>query len=221
MRITPIVENNVAAVVTPVRQRLARNVGRVVTEYVSQTKATLRADTTQGLGRRMANTWRSEVYPVSAPTRTLNPAGLIKSNASEIVGAFDPGSIIAPNGGRYLAIPTANVPKRRGGSPITPGELQFQFGQRLRLVKGSGDTLLLVLSAVAAKNKKGWRRATARRLAQGRNVQDVVMFILVRQVRLKKTLDWRRILARAEVEFPRAIAQAVRSAVNATQGASL
>ncbi len=56
-----------------------------------------------------------------------------------------------------------------------------------------------MLRGVVKGRKAGtFRPATAGRLRQGRETQDVVMFILVRQARLKKTLDIEGAAGRAE-----------------------
>ncbi len=107
---------------------IAREIGPRTAAATERLKTRLRGDTRGALGSRMANTWRGEVYPVKRPTRTLNPAGLVTSNASKVVSAFDPGALIRARNATYLAIPTENVPRvGRAGKPMTPVEVEARF----------------------------------------------------------------------------------------------
>jgi hypothetical protein len=146
-----------------------------------------------GLGTRLANSWRGKTYPERG--RSLRPAGYIWSRAPEIIDAFSRGAQIRPLGGkRYLWLPTAAVPRDRSaprGSTrrAGPEEVELQFNQELIIRKGKGSTLLAFIRAIRAENNRGYRRATSRRLAQGRTDDLVLMFTLVPTVRLPKLLD--------------------------------
>lgn len=146
-----------------------------------------------GLGQRLANTWRGETYPTGGAS--LNPAAYLWTNAPAIVDAFNRGATIRPMGGRnFLWIPTANVPRDRAaprGSArkASPHEVELQFNQDLIVRKGRNGHYLAFVQAVRSTNRKGWRQGTAKRLAQGRDVQLVLMFTLVPTVSLPKKLD--------------------------------
>ena len=105
--------------------------------------------------------------------------------------------MIRAGGGRYLAIPTANVPMGRRGRRMTPNQVQDSakrggFGRDLELVPTNRPgVLLLVLPVVRATSGKGFKPASPRRLAAGRQQEWVVMFVLIRQAKLGKRLDWR------------------------------
>ena len=156
-----------------------------------------------GLGRRLSNAIRFNVYPDNRPS--VNAAAFVfarpgkggRGGAADIIAAYEEGALIRANGGKYLAIPTANVPIARRGRKMTPAQVQDSarrggFGRDLELVPTNRPgVLLLVLPAVRAKNGKGFRPASPRRLAAGREQEWVVMFILIRQAKLAKRLDWR------------------------------
>ena len=57
-----------------------------------------------GLGRRLANSIRSQTYPKAG--ESLNAAALVWSKAPVIVGAHDTGPLIRSKDGFWLAIPT-------------------------------------------------------------------------------------------------------------------
>lgn len=148
-----------------------------------------------GLGRRTANTWQSKEYPAKG-SRTLSPAGYVYSKAPLIISAFADGATITGKSGNWLAIPTGAVPKsggRGGGKRKTPVEVEAHFNRELRLVKprgGEGRFAFLVMDNLTrARNGRRFRLRTARRAAQGRAAQSVIMFVIVPQVRLKKLLD--------------------------------
>lgn len=95
-----------------------------------------------GLGRRLGNTVRSEVYPKGAGS--LNAAALIWSKAKKIVGAFETGVEIRARNARFLAIPlpAAGVGNRNGR--ITPDEWERRRGRRLTFIQRKRGGALLV-----------------------------------------------------------------------------
>ena len=146
-----------------------------------------------GLGQKVANAWRSRNYGKEA---SYNPAALVWSKAPKIHAAFDESSVIkARNGSKYLAIPTPHVPRRGGAGGrkyLTPVEVEADLNIELEFVaysNGRPGGMLVAPALVQAKNKRGWRRATAKRLKAGRKAQPVIMFYLVPSARLKKALD--------------------------------
>jgi hypothetical protein len=148
-----------------------------------------------GLGRRLANTWRGKRYPEARPS--INSAAYVWSKAPDIVDAFERGPTIVPvNGRKYLAIPTANCPPRRRaggfggkGRKASPFEVETIFNQDLKFAKTANGKLIAYVEVVAAKNSRSFRPATPKRLAQGRKVAAVVMFVLVPTVQVRKRLD--------------------------------
>ena len=156
-----------------------------------------------GLGQRLANAVRLNIYPQKG--ESLSTAAWVfarpgkggRGGAADIVAAFEEGTLIRRRGGRYLAIPTANVPIKPGGRrSMTPDDMQSAtkfggFGRDLELVPTNRPgVLLLVLPVVRAASGKRLRPATARRVKAGREVEWVPMFILVRQVQMPRLLDW-------------------------------
>ena len=155
-------------------------------EYRTQVRAA-------GLGERLAKTWQGKRYPEKGAS--LNPAAYVWSKAPEIIDSFSRGAHILPLGGkRFLWIPTDNVPRDRNaprGSTrkASPAEVELQFNQDLFFRRGRNGRVLAFINAVRSKNRKGWRQGTQRRLAQGRDLQPVLMFTLVPTVRLPRRLD--------------------------------
>lgn len=160
-------------------------------------KNELRAQVTSaGMSQRLANTWRGKAYPDQSGRFSLGAAGLVTSNAPDIVAAFDDGATIVPvNGSRYLAIPTKAVPRRRLGSGtkgryyMSPVEVEAHFNQDLRFARAGNGRLVAYVDVIGARSGKGFRRATRKRLEAGRTTASVVMFVLVPKVHLRKTLD--------------------------------
>ena len=174
------------------------------TEAAARMKQALRDQVTAaGLGDRLAKTWRSSV--TSTEHRTT---ATVVTTAPVIIGAFDQGAtIVARNGSRWLAIPTAAVPRRPGrgsGRRLTPVEVEALYNRDLRTIPArAGPNAYLVMDfLIAARSGRGYRAATAGRLAQGRRPESVLMFVLVPQVTLTKRLDVARVLAGIAAEFP-------------------
>jgi hypothetical protein len=143
-----------------------------------------------GLGRRLANTWRGEVYPKGQ--KSIRAAGLVFSKAPNIVRAYADGAVIRSRHGFFLAIPTpAAVRYGDGKKKMTPGLWERMHGARLKFVYRRGAPSLLVAENRRARSGKrgGFAKASATALRTGRGLATVPMFILVPQVTIKKRLD--------------------------------
>ena len=109
---------------------------------------------------------------------------MVWSNAPVIVGAHDTGPLIRSKNGFWLAIPTPAAGKSLRGGRITPGEWERRTGLRLRFIyRRQGPSLLV---AEGRLNTKG--RAVVSRSRTGRGLTSVPIFLMVRQVRLRKRL---------------------------------
>lgn len=146
--------------------------------------------TAAGLGSRLPNAIRGVVYP-GAGKSSLRAAGFIypsSKGAAEILDAFSLGVTIRarPNGSAtFLAIPTAEARKYAGGNKITPAEWEQKTGLRLRYVFRGGHALLVAeMRSVHGE----FRVPGAGDRKSGRRLTTVVVFVLVKQVRLKKRL---------------------------------
>jgi hypothetical protein len=156
-------------------------------------KTELRAQVTAAsLGQRLANTWRSRIYPEGQ--QSLGAAGFVWSKAPNLIRLYDEGAVIRSRQGLYLAIPTPAAGRfgdRR--QKITPGAWERIHGIRLRFIyRRSGPSLLvadnvrLTARGRAAMNI-GRRQGAAYSRLSGRTT--VPLFILVPQVSVKKRLD--------------------------------
>ena len=136
-----------------------------------------------GLGRRLANTVRSQVYPKGEPS--LRAAALIWLKAPKILSAFEQGVTIRAREGVWLAIPLPAAGKSSRGGRITPAEFEQRRGLRLRFVYRRGKASLLV-----AEGRLGSRGTVAASKSKtGRGVATVPVFALVPQVKLRKRLN--------------------------------
>ncbi|ODN70216.1 DUF6441 family protein [Methylobrevis pamukkalensis] len=201
------VEGRIAAVETAMmaaaRATVRAGVGRLRVDVVSA-----------GLGQRVANTWRSEVYPKRG--RSMAPAGYIYSRASAIVSAFEEGATIRPvKGSVFLWLPTEHVP-RRGGRRLKPEEVENSFNIDLDIVPSltRPGVYLAVLRAIRTKSRKGFRQAKRGELDAGKNVTSVPMFVLVRQVRLQRRLDGAKIRTQLGAEWLGSVSRHVADALD-------
>jgi len=210
MHVTLSLGGNAAASLRQEGEALIEAAAEGVADATASLEQTLRRQVVgAGLGQRLAGTWRSQIFP---PTAT-KAAGEVWTMAPLIIQGFDEGpTIVARNGSRWLAIPTASVPPRSwgskapGGHPrrlMTPVEVEAAFNRDLRMIQppGSPVAYLIMDQLVTARSGRGFRQATSRRLAQGRSAGAVLMFVLVPQVTLSKRLDIAGAVAAAEAEF--------------------
>jgi hypothetical protein len=145
--------------------------------------------TSAGLGKRLSNTVRAQVYPETTPS--LNAAALVFTKAPQIIGAHEEGALIRSSAGRWLAIPTEAAGKGYRGGRITPGEWQFRTGVRLRFVQRTGRVALLVAddARVSGRGLAAKKRGRRRRDGILTGAATVPIFILVPQVQLRKRLN--------------------------------
>lgn len=144
-----------------------------------------------GLGRRVANAWRSRTYPERG--QSLSAAGEVFTRAPHIIRAFDEGALIKSRSGFWLAIPTENAPAQSGFKPVTPSNFpEHRFGPLRFVYRRTGASLLVVDNVRIGKSGRVSRQAKDPRTKSGRfrkGLTTVVMFVLVPQVRLRKRLD--------------------------------
>jgi hypothetical protein len=187
------------------------------TRMAEHGKGLLRADVlAAGLGQRVANAWRANVYPGGAKL-AHNPAVVIFTNAPLIISAFEDGVTIRHKQGLMLAIPTENVPRgsasRGSRNKLTPLEVEARFDQDLILKKSpSGRSTLAFVDVIKARSGSGFRKKTKGRLKQGRKPQLVLMFVLVPQVHLEKRLNYRSIFSTLIEEWPQIQAEELERA---------
>ena len=166
----------------------------------TQLKSDWRGQITQaGLGRRLGNSIRNQTYPNAG--ESLDAAALVWSKAPMIIGAHDTGPLIRSKDGFWLAIPTEAAGKGARGGRITPGEWERRRGLRLRFVYRRRGPSLLV--AEGRLNNRGL--GVASRSKTGRGKATVPIFLLVRQVKLRKRLDLARDAKASQERIPGAI----------------
>jgi hypothetical protein len=170
-----------------------------------------------GLGDRLANTWRVDVYPKSASQRTHAPAVYIRSKAPKLIMAHGADTIIRAKNAIWLAIPTENVPVR-SKRPMTPDQVEQTFGD-LIFIKGMGRRMLAFIDKSFRGQLKRWQKKGKQGPApELRKKNLLLMFIMVPQVHLRKRLDWQRIFGDLGKEwaqiFPQEIARALEAGSN-------
>ena len=153
-----------------------------------------------GLGQRLANTIRSQTWPKGR--NSLDAAALVWSNAPVIIGAHDTGPLIRSASGLWLAIPLPAAGKALGGKRVTPGMWEQKTGMKLRFVYRRRGPSLLVADAVRL-NTRG--QAAVSKSKTGRGQVTAPIFILVRQIKLRKRLNLARDAERAAAAIPGSI----------------
>jgi len=191
MRITAAIQGSLAEYMAAEVRAAETAVTSGVKQATDGLKGAMRRQVTSaGLGQRLANTWRGKVYPQGQVS--LKAAGLVYTNAPEIMVGLETATVIRGKDGLWLAIPTPNAPKRgMGGKRINPSNFPEQSLGRLRFVYRPSGVSLLVVDNVRT-TARGIRSATDKQKASGRGLSTAVMFWLVRQVRTKKRIDLKR-----------------------------
>ena len=136
-----------------------------------------------GLGRRLANSVRYDVYPKGLGS--LNASAMIWSRAKKIVGAFESGVDIRAKNGNWLAIPLPAAGKSGRNGRITPGEWERRRGRRLQFIQRKRGGALLVDTGQVIRGPSNFGRGS---VARGFRNKSVPIFVLVPRVRLQKRL---------------------------------
>jgi hypothetical protein len=191
MRITAAIQGSLTETMATEVRAAEKAVTSGVKQATDGLKLAMRRQVTSaGLGQRLANTWRGKVYPQGQVS--LKAAGLVYTNAPEIMTGLETATTIRGKDGLWLAIPTPNAPKRGvGGKRINPTNFPEQSLGRLRFVYRPSGVSLLVVDNVRTI-ARGIRSASDKQKASGRGLSTAVMFWLVRQVRTKKRIDLKR-----------------------------
>ena len=196
MRLKAAFEGNLKEYMRAEYATAERAVTLGVRETTDGLKLSMRRQVTSaGLGQRMANTWRGDVYPKGQ--NSTRAAGVVYTKASRIMEGFEDAAVIRSKDGWWLAIPTPNAPKRGvGGKRINPSNFpEHSFG-KLRFVYRSGKpSMLVVENARASYSRKtgelrGFRKASDRAVSKGHGLTTVVMFWLVPQVQLPRLITF-------------------------------
>lgn len=188
---------------------------RAITEGVATTtnrvKVAQQRDAIKGgLGRRVAKSWRSNLYPKRGVS--LGAAGTVRTKAPVLIRAFDEGAVIRSADGFWIAIPTPSAPKRGvDRKRINPSNFpESRLGPLRFVYRSSGVSLLVVDNQRLSKGKRGGyvKSRSKKALESGHGLSTVPMFFLVRQARLKKRLNSKAIADREVLHLARDIDQA-------------
>lgn len=173
------------------QQNLKQAVTAAMRERGEAAKNALRGQArAAGLGTRVANTWRGQVYPQRGVS--ADAAYVLASRAPHIIAGHATGEVIRGRSGQSLVVPTANAPKRlpRVGK-VAAVEAKFGKLVYVPLPRGRTDGASGMLVAPKARRRRGKRGgfapATAASLRRG-DGERAVMFWVVRLVRPPKRL---------------------------------
>ncbi len=189
-------------------------VAKVVTDAVRTQANILKNDWRSqligaGLSQRLANAVRSKVYPRTG--YSMGAAALVypsKGSAEKLLNELENSAVITAARGRFLAIPTENVPRGPKGTRLTPHALEALTGYHLRFAENRRGTKMLVADTVASRGKRGGiRPATRTRTRQGRVASTTVFYILTPAVTIKKRLNLKAAAVRVGNELGALIAE--------------
>lgn len=191
---------NISELMSGAEVQVARFVTAGMRDVTDGLKTDLRGQVVAaGLGRRLANTWRGQTYPKAGDS--VEAAAYVSTNAPKLIDAFDRGVTITAKNGKFLAIPTPDagvrqVSKRRtAGSTnntLTPSAWEHETGVKLRFVPTKTGGVLVAdaffrRQAARYQGRKSFKAIKEAGPLKGRSF--VVIFVLVRQAKLRKRLD--------------------------------
>jgi hypothetical protein len=118
-----------------------------------------------GLGRRLANSIRSQTYPKAG--ESLNAAALVWSKAPVIIGAHDTGPLIRSKERVLAGDPDPAAGRGLRGGKITPGEWERRRGLRCASSTAAAAPACSSPRAGSTKAVRRWPRARRPGAASG------------------------------------------------------
>nr|WP_183508345.1 DUF6441 family protein [Methylobacterium brachythecii] len=194
---------------------LARSVTAGMRKATDGLKGDLRADVKRaGLGQRLANTWRGATYPESG--ESLEAAAYVSSNAAKLIMAFEQGVTITAQNKKFLAIPAPDagvkhVSVSKGSKRLTPADWERETGVKLRFVPSKSGGVLVADAFYRRQAARFQRRKSFKPINEGGPTAGrsfVVIFVLVKQAKLRKRLDVDRIAQEWAARAPALIDEA-------------
>lgn len=174
------VEGNLVEYMEREYQNCARAVTKGVSLAANGLKTVMRTQVkSAGLGSRLANTWRGDVYPKAK--NSVSAAGVVYTKAQKIMEGFEYQTVVRGKDGLWLAIPTAAISKRICNRRMTPALYERSKGVRLRFVYRKNGISLLVHEQ---------KRKT------------IIAFVLVPQVRMPKLINFAAEGAKWQAKLP-------------------
>jgi|GEM_PF-84968 len=197
MRITAALSGDLNKIMLQERRDAAIGVTKGITEATVGLKNDLRRHTElAGLGRRLPKTWRSKIFP-TGQKKSTGAAGFVFSKAPKLLTVFSQNNVIKARRKKFLALPTENVPLEtvRGGAkrPIpalrwNSSGAESSFGP-LHLVSRRGKTPVLIANLISNVAGTRARFGTEKQRARGRRRVSVIMYVLVKTVRLPRKIN--------------------------------
>jgi len=218
------VSGDIRAILAEQQEELGGRIRAAVGGVAEGVQAILRAQVQAArLGTGLEKAWRIAEFR-GKRGRSLGPSAVVYSKATRIHAAFDRGGTVTARGGKWLAIPLPEairrgldrLPRRRDNEGFrSPGAIKPRWsdidGARtvfdgLRFVEiGPGRALLVADASTTTRGgETEFRRGGGRRPNA-----SVALFLLVRQVRVKKLLDLKAAEAAAQRMLDAALARAV------------
>lgn len=180
-------------------------------------QARMRSETRARLGGNaagIANAWRIDLYPgsrkgspsgvIQSGQTSASPAVVVWTKAPKVISAFTDGVVIRAKNGRFLAIPSDNVPKRIAGNKRPTPDLLAAAGYDLEYVESRAGERFIV--GKLRTGRTGRRSLSRRTSGEG---DWAVMFFLVPVVRPPRLFDLDAQADRAVVDLASRIDQAL------------
>ncbi|KQP02658.1 DUF6441 family protein [Methylobacterium sp. Leaf93] len=197
--------------------QIAKSVTTAMKQVTEGLKQDLRDDvTSSGLGQRLANTWRGQTFPKAG--ESVDAAAYVSTNAPKLIDAFDRGVTIVASGRKYLAIPTPEagvrqISKRRTkgstDNTLSPASWERETGVKLRFIPTRTGGVLVADAFYRRQARRYQGRKSFRPIREtgpDKGRQFVVIFVLVKQVKLRKRFDIDATAKRWADRIPSAIA---------------
>jgi len=184
MQLITAIKGDLNKVVQKKNQQILRAVGRAVTKTSNDLKREMVSQTQSArLGYGLAKSWKVKIYNKNSPNKF--PKGLVYTTSPHIMEGFETGETRTPKKGKWLAIPTNDVPKNTR-KRYTPANWPKLFPE-LYVAEDSKGKYYLVGQTLYNKGKI--KKATKKRESEA---QTVIYFFLVKQTRHTKKLNFEK-----------------------------
>lgn len=205
MKFTAAIKGDLPKILEVKRQNAFKAVHKAVIRSANELKLEMVSQTQRArLGYGLAKSWRVKFYNKSDDEKFTK--ALVYTKAPKIMAGFEDPEIRRPKNGKWIAIPTENVPKAPGKKRYTPENWPKLFPE-LYFAKDTKDKAYLVgqtIHKTTKSGKKTIRRTNSRNESQA---ETAVYFFLVKQTRQTKKINFDTASKKASDKLKRYISE--------------
>jgi len=187
MQIKAAIKGDLEKIVQQKNKNILKAVGRAVNRTGNELQREMAGQTQRaGLGHGLSKSWKTKTYNKNAKDKFAKK--LVYTDSPKVMEGFETGGVRKPTKGKWIAIPTENVPKSRR-KRYTPENWPKSYPE-LYFAQDTNGKAYLVGQTVHKTNKHGKTRISKTSRKTESQAETVIYFFLVKQTKHVKRLSF-------------------------------